>query len=60
MRLSRRSDAVYSTPSHSYILEVIYPKGAPAYPKDHITPSRMSSTQKKLADSLDIATVLKG
>lgn len=37
----------------------IYPQGA-AYPKDHITLSRMSPRQKKLADALDIATALKG
>jgi transposase len=39
---------------------VIYPQGTLAHPKDHITLSRMSSTQKKLADALDIATALKG
>jgi transposase len=39
---------------------VIYPQGTLAHRKDHITLSRMSSTQKKLADALDIATALKG
>jgi transposase len=39
---------------------VIYPKGTLAHPKDHITLSRMSPTQRKLAETLDIATVLKG
>jgi len=39
---------------------VIYPQGTLAHPKDHITLSRMSPTQKKLADTLDIATALKG
>ena len=39
---------------------VIYPQGTLAHPKDHITLSRMSSTQRKLADALDIATALKG
>ena len=38
---------------------LIYPKGT-AQPRDHITLSRMSSTQRKLAGALDIATVLKG
>jgi len=39
---------------------VIYPQGTLAHPKDHITLSRMSPTQRKLADALEIATVLKG
>jgi transposase len=39
---------------------VIYPKGTLAHPKDHITLSRMSPTQRKLAEALEIATVLKG
>jgi len=39
---------------------VIYPQGTLAHRKDHITLSRMSSTQRKLAEALDIATVLKG
>lgn len=39
---------------------VIYPQGTPAHRKDHITLSRMSPTQRKLADALDIAAVLKG
>jgi transposase len=38
---------------------VIYPQGT-AQPRDHITLSRMSPTQRKLADALDIATALKG
>lgn len=39
---------------------VIYPQGTLAHRRDHITLSRMSSTQRKLAEVLDIATVLKG
>ena len=39
---------------------VIYPQGALAHPKDHITLSRMSPIQKKLAQALDIAAALKG
>jgi transposase len=39
---------------------VIYPQGTLAHRKDHITLSRMSSTQRKLAEALDLATVLKG
>ena len=39
---------------------VIYPQGTLAHPKDHITLSRMSPTQKKLAEVLQIANVLKG
>ena len=39
---------------------VIYPPGTLARPKDHITLSRMSPIQKKLAEALDIVTVLKG
>jgi len=39
---------------------VIYPPGTLAHPKDHMTLSRMSSTQRKLAEVLEIATVLKG
>lgn len=39
---------------------VIYPQGTLAHPKDHITLSRMSPTQRKLAEVLEIATVLKG
>jgi transposase len=38
---------------------VIYPQGT-AQPRDHITLSRMSPTQRKLADALDMATALKG
>ncbi|HUW61440.1 MAG TPA: hypothetical protein VMZ06_10575 [Candidatus Bathyarchaeia archaeon] len=38
---------------------VIYPQSTLAHPKDHIPLSRMSSTQRKLADALDIATALK-
>ena len=37
---------------------VIYPPGTPARPKDHITLSRMSSRQKKLADLLEIGHIL--
>lgn len=39
---------------------VIYPQGALAHRKDHITLSRMSPTQRKLADILEIAQALKG
>ena len=39
---------------------VIYPQGALAHRKDHITLSRMSPTQRRLADALQIATALKG
>lgn len=39
---------------------VIYPQGALAHRKDHITLSRMSPTQRKLADALEIAQALKG
>jgi len=39
---------------------VIYPKGTLAHPKDHITLSRMSATQRKLANALEIAEILKG
>jgi transposase len=39
---------------------VIYPQGALAHRKDHITLSRMSPTQRKLADALEIAQVIKG
>lgn len=38
---------------------VIYPQGT-AQPRDHVTLSRMSPTQRKLADALDIAIALKG
>lgn len=38
---------------------LIYPQGS-AQPKNHITLSRMSPTQKKLADAFDIAAILKG
>jgi len=38
---------------------VICPHGT-AQPKDCITLGRMSPTQKKLADALDIAALLKG
>jgi transposase len=39
---------------------VIYPPGTLAHPKDHITLSRMSPTQKKLAEVLDMAAALEG
>jgi transposase len=39
---------------------VIYPQGTLAHRKDHVTLSRMSPTQRKLANALDIAQVLKG
>ena len=41
-------------------IAVIYPPGTLARSKDHITLSRMSSSQKKLAEILDIAAVLRG
>jgi transposase len=37
---------------------VIYPPGTLAHPKDHITLSRMSARQKKLAQGLEIAETL--
>lgn len=39
---------------------VIYPQGALAHRKDHITFSRMTSRQKRLAECLEIGQVLKG
>jgi len=39
---------------------VIYPKGTMAHRKDHITLSRMSPRQRKLADCLEIGLVLGG
>jgi transposase len=39
---------------------VIYPPGTLAHRKDHITLSRMSPRQKKLADSLQIGNILLG
>jgi transposase len=39
---------------------VIYPQGTLTHPKDHITLSRMSPRQRKLADALNVAQVLKG
>jgi len=39
---------------------VIYPQGALAHRKDHITFSRMTSRQRKLAECLEIGQVLKG
>ncbi len=39
---------------------VIYPQGTLAHRKDHVTFSRMTSKQKKLAESLEIAEVLGG
>lgn len=39
---------------------VIYPQGALAHRKDHITLSRMSPRQRKLAECLQIASVLGG
>ncbi|MFC2173278.1 IS1634 family transposase [Acidobacteriota bacterium] len=39
---------------------VIYPKGSLAHRKDHITLSRMSPRQRKLAEGLGIAEVLDG
>lgn len=39
---------------------VIYPQGAMAHRKDHMTFSRMTARQKKLAECLEIGQVLKG
>jgi len=39
---------------------VIYPQGVLAHRKDHITLSRMSPTQRKLADALEIAQAMEG
>ena len=39
---------------------VIYPKGTLAHRIDHITFSRMTSRQKKLAEHLEIAEILGG
>ena len=38
---------------------VIYPPGSLAHPKDHITLSRMSARQKKLAQALEIGETLR-
>jgi transposase len=38
---------------------VVYPPGALAHPKDHITLSRMSPRQKKLAQAIEIAQTLQ-
>lgn len=39
---------------------VIYPPGTLAHPKDHITMSRMTPRQRKLAEALRIADILAG
>jgi len=39
---------------------VIYPKGALAHHKDHITFSRMTAKQKRLAEALELAQILGG
>lgn len=39
---------------------VIYPQGSLAHRKDHVTLSRMSPRQKKLAEALGIANTLEG
>ena len=39
---------------------VIYPQGTLAHRKDHITFSRMTARQRKLAEYLEIAAVLRG
>ena len=39
---------------------VVYPKGTMAHRKDHITLSRMTPRQRKLADVLEIALILGG
>jgi len=65
-KIARHADIDLSLPALldelSAIREVavIYPQGTLAHPKDHVTLSRMSPTQRKLADALDIAHALKG
>jgi len=39
---------------------VIYPQGTLAHPKDHLTLSRMTARQKRLAEVLDIPRLMKG
>jgi len=39
---------------------LLYPPATPGTPKDHITLSRMSPRQRKLAETLDIASILAG
>lgn len=46
--------------SNIHEVAVIYPPGTLARPKDHLALSRLSPTQKKLAEALEIAEVLKG
>ena len=54
-------------PLHAFLKElsairevaVIYPPGTLAHPKDHITLSRMSARQKKLAKALEIGETLE-
>jgi transposase len=59
-------EAGINLPLHAFLKElsairevaVIYPPGTLAHPKDHITLSRMSPRQKKLAQALEIGETL--
>jgi len=59
-------EAGINLPLHTFLKElsairevaVIYPPGTLAHPKDHITLSRMSARQKKLAQALEIGETL--
>jgi transposase len=59
-------EAGINLPLHAFLKElsairevaVIYPPGTLAHPKDHITLSRMSPRQKKLAQALEISKTL--
>ena len=59
-------EAGINLPLHAFLKElsairevaVIYPPGTLAHPKDHITLSRMSARQKKLAQALEIGETL--
>jgi len=61
------SEAGINLPLHAFLKElsairevaVIYPPGTLAHPKDHITLSRMSPRQKKLAQALEIGETLR-
>jgi len=60
-------EAGINLPLHAFLKElsairevaVIYPPGTLAHPKDHITLSRMSARQKKLAQALEIGETLR-
>ena len=60
-------DAGINLPLHAFLKElsairevaVIYPPRTLAHPKDHITLSRMSARQKKLAQALEIGETLR-